>query len=157
MKKITYFSPHDRDGWPHPKELEHYFLAPPSQRWFFERRNDNAALLGEGAYGTERLDLGKGRIDVGLVMWGNRDLGVLLHYLKVGGGHEQRCYSKGDVNRLLDWVSSVHGTLLPVGLFVPYATAWNAVKEFIETDGELPKSIEWIAVDDLPPGTFPDP
>jgi hypothetical protein len=33
----------------------------------------------------------------------------------------------------------------------------EAVKEFIETDGELPKSIEWIADPDIPPGAFPDP
>jgi hypothetical protein len=31
------------------------------------------------------------------------------------------------------------------------------VKEFIETDGQLPKCIEWVADNDLPPGTFPDP
>ncbi len=50
-----------------------------------------------------------------------------------------------------------HGTPLPVGLFIPYATAWKAVKEFIETDGKLPKNIEWIANRDLPENTFPDP
>jgi hypothetical protein len=33
----------------------------------------------------------------------------------------------------------------------------EAVKEFIETDGALPKSIEWIANRDLPPNTFPEP
>lgn len=33
----------------------------------------------------------------------------------------------------------------------------EAVKEFIETDGQLPKCIEWVANKDLPPGTFPDP
>jgi hypothetical protein len=32
-----------------------------------------------------------------------------------------------------------------------------AVKEFIETDGGLPSSIEWIANNDLPPNTFPLP
>jgi hypothetical protein len=33
----------------------------------------------------------------------------------------------------------------------------KAVKEFLETDGELPKSIEWVANADLPRNTFPDP
>jgi hypothetical protein len=42
-------------------------------------------------------------------------------------------------------------------LFIPFRTAWPAVREFIETDGELPTSIEWIASSDLPPETFPDP
>jgi hypothetical protein len=27
----------------------------------------------------------------------------------------------------------------------------------METDGQLPKSIEWVANRDLPPNTFPDP
>jgi Immunity protein Imm1 len=36
-------------------------------------------------------------------------------------------------------VVSTHDTPLPIGLFVPFETAWEAVKEFIETDGELPK------------------
>jgi len=31
------------------------------------------------------------------------------------------------------------------------------VKEFIETGGQLPKCIEWVANKDLPPNTFPDP
>ena len=31
------------------------------------------------------------------------------------------------------------------------------VKEFMETDGQLPKSIEWVANSDLPPNTFPNP
>jgi hypothetical protein len=46
---------------------------------------------------------------------------------------------------------------LPVGLFIPFRTAWKAVREFIETDGELPKSIEWVADRDIPPEAFPDP
>jgi hypothetical protein len=46
---------------------------------------------------------------------------------------------------------------LAVGLFIPFVDAWKAVKEFIETDAELPKSIQWVASEDLPPETFPDP
>jgi hypothetical protein len=46
---------------------------------------------------------------------------------------------------------------MPIGLFIPFAEAWKAVKEFIETEGELPKSIEWVRNRDLPPNTFPDP
>nr|WP_292612931.1 Imm1 family immunity protein [Nitrobacter sp. 62-13] len=40
---------------------------------------------------------------------------------------------------------------------MPFPVAWKAVKEFIETDGELPTSIEWVANSDLSPETFPDP
>jgi hypothetical protein len=53
--------------------------------------------------------------------------------------------------------TGLHETPLSVGLFIPFPTTWRAVKEFMETDGELPASIEWIAVADLPPETFPVP
>ena len=42
------------------------------------------------------------------------------------------------------------------GLFIPFPKAYEAVKEFIETGGQLPKCIEWVADEDLPPGTFPE-
>jgi hypothetical protein len=90
-------------------------------------------------------------------MWGNPEHGVLLIYSKWGGGLKQTYSSKGDFARLRERVRSMHDTVLPVGLFIPFDKAWPAVKEFIETDGKLPKSIEWIANRDLPPNTFPDP
>lgn len=31
MRKRTYFDPLPREGWPDPKDLEPYFLAPPGQ------------------------------------------------------------------------------------------------------------------------------
>lgn len=64
--------------------------------------------------------------------------------------------SKGDLTRLRQWVPDMHGTRLPVGLFIPFEMAWKAVKEFIETEGALPKSIEWIANSKLPPNTYPE-
>jgi Immunity protein Imm1 len=76
---------------------------------------------------------------------GHPDLGVLVIWSKWGGGHKQDYTSKGDLTRLRELVRSLHETPLPVGLFIPYDLAWKAVKEFIETDGALPKSIEWIA------------
>lgn len=74
-----------------------------------------------------------------------------------GFGHRETYSSKGDPRRLREWVRTLHNTPLPVGLFIPFKAAWVAVKEFIETEGALPKSIEWVANKDLPPGTFPDP
>jgi Immunity protein Imm1 len=157
MKKSAYFASRPSKGWPNPKELEHYFLAPPEQRWFFETGNDSASLTAEGADRTEHLEANKGRIDIDLDMWGNPDLGVLLIYSKWGGGLKQTYSSKGDLSRLRELVRSTHDTPLPVGLFIPFELAWKAVKEFIETDGKLPESIKWIANRDLPPNTFPDP
>jgi hypothetical protein len=156
MRKYTYFASRKGDGWPQPKEIEHYFLAPPGKRWFFER-NDSAGFSAYGADGTEHLPPNKGRIDIDLEMWANPELGVLLIWSKWGGGLKLNYTSKGDLSRLREWVRSYHNTPLPVGLFIPFEMAWKAVKEFIETDGELPKSIEWIANNDLPPNTFPDP
>jgi hypothetical protein len=120
-------------------------------------KNDSACLTAEGVDGTEHLEADKGRIDVDLDMWGNPEHGVLLIYSKWGGGLKQTYSSKGDFARLRERVRSMHDTVLPVGLFIPFDKAWTAVKEFIETDGKLPKSIEWIANRDLPPNTFPDP
>jgi hypothetical protein len=91
------------------------------------------------------------------MMWGNPEHGVLLIYDRYGSGVHDTYTSKGDLTRLRELVRSLHDTPLPVGLFIPFRTAWKAVKEFIETDGELPKSIDWIANETLPPNTFPDP
>jgi Immunity protein Imm1 len=101
LRKSTYFASRPSEGWPNPKELEHF-------------------------------------------------------YSKWGGGLKQSYSSKGDLRRLREWVRGTHDTPLPVGLFIPFETAWKAVKEFIETDGRLPTSIEWIANRDLPPNTFRD-
>jgi hypothetical protein len=157
MGKRTYFASELSRGWPKPEEIEHYFLAPPGKRWFFETGNDGALFKNEGAYGTEHLQPNEGRIDIKLMMWANPDLGVLLIWSKWGGGHEQAYTSKQDLNRLREWVRSSHDTPLPVGLFIPFEKAWVAVKEFLKTDGELPQSIEWVANADLPRNTFPDP
>jgi hypothetical protein len=159
MRKTVYFDVFDGRGWPSPEQLRPYFLAPPGQRWTFDggNGNDSWGLTAEGVDGTEHLEANKGRIDIELEMWGHPDLGVLLIYSKWGGGVKQMYSSKGDLHRLREWVRSLHDTPLPVGLFIPYEKAWQAVKEFIETDGQLPKSIDWIANRDLPRNTFPDP
>jgi hypothetical protein len=157
MKKHGYFASRDIKGWPKPQDIAHYFLAPPGRHWFFETGNDTAGFTAEGADGTEHLEPNKGRIDIELEMWGHPTLGVLLIWSKWGGGHKQNYTSRGDLKRLREFVRTMHNDPMPVGLFVPYEIAWRAVKEFLETDGDLPKSIEWIANHDLPPNTFPDP
>jgi hypothetical protein len=132
-------------------------MAPEGREWFHTGGNDTAGLDAEGVEGTEGLPANGGRIDIHLDMWGVPKLGVLLIYRKWGGGNKLTYSSRGDMSRLENWVRSLHNTPLPVGLFIPFAPAFRAVKEFIETDGELPKSIEWVANKDLPPNNFPDP
>jgi Immunity protein Imm1 len=113
-------------------------------------------LRGVGADGTEHLGDSHDRIDIILQMWGDPDLGVLLVWTKWGGGHQQAYTSKGDLTRLHEYTRTLHDDPLPIGLFISFEQAWRAVKEFLETDGALPKSIAWIASQDLPPDTFPD-
>jgi hypothetical protein len=157
MRKWAKFDRHWGPGWPDPKALERYFLAPPGKEWFYSEGNDGARLVIEGLHETEHLPAHKGRVDADLMMWGNPKLGVLLIYSKWGGGRRETFSSKGDMSRLGELIRSLHDTPLPVGLFIPFSKAWLAVKEFMETEGELPQSIEWVANRDLPPNTFPDP
>lgn len=157
MRKRASFDTYWGTGWPEPDWLARYFLSPRGERWVFEGRTSDGILILEGAEGTGHLEENKGRIDIQLRMWGLPEIGVLLIYSKWGGGHKQTYSSKGDLARLREWVRSFYNTPLPVGLFIPFDSAWKAVKEFMETDGELPTSIEWIANRDLPPNTFPDP
>jgi len=157
MRKTTFFDRQDRNGWPNPQELRRYFFAPPGEEWFHTGGNDTAGLTVEGLYGTEYGTPGRTRVDLDLDLYGIPGLGVLLIYHKYGGGYAEAYTSKGDLSRLRECVRNLHNDPLPVGLFIPFANAYEAVKEFIETDGELPRCIEWIANKDLPPGTFPDP
>jgi hypothetical protein len=78
-------------------------------------------------------------------------------YEKIGGGFDELYSSKGDMSRIGEWVRTLHGDQRPIGLYIPFEEAWKAVKKFIETDGELPKSIEWVENATLPEGTFPAP
>ncbi|MBM3544613.1 MAG: hypothetical protein FJX44_08945 [Alphaproteobacteria bacterium] len=157
MRKSGYFDSQELKGWLDPQELRPYFYAPPGREWFHTGGNDGASIEAEGIEGTDALPANKGRIDIRLLMWGIPNLGVLLIYTKWGGGYRETYSSKGDLRRLREWVDNLHNTPLPVGLFIPFPDAYEAVKEFIETDGQLPKCIEWVANKDLPPGTFPDP
>lgn len=155
-EKISYIASQRQKSWPEPKELEPYFLASPGKEWFFET-NDSASLRALGVDGTERLEANRGRIDIGLRMWAEPKHGVMLIWSKWGGGYKQMFTSKGDMSRLREYVRTMHGDDMPVSFYIPFAEAWKAVKEFLETDGQLPKSIEWVENSTLPRDTFPEP
>src|SRR5262249_39730062 len=157
MRKRTYFDTYWGDGWPQIEWLEPYFLTPAGRRKFFEGGNDSWGLKADGIDGTEHRQPFKDRIDIDLTILGHPDLGILLFYHKTGGGFSQAYYSEGDMRRLHEWVRTVHGDRMPIGLYIPFETAWKAVKEFVESDGSLPQSIEWIAARDLPDDAFPSP
>jgi hypothetical protein len=156
MRKNIYFDVFDGPYWPDPRELERYFFAPKSQQWSYKGGNDNWGLDAEGLYGTEHLTPATGRVDVRLHMIGNPDHGVHFAYHKWDGRTRQKFEfsSKGDLRRLRERVYTLQGDPVPIGLFVPFPKAYLAVKEFIETGGELPKSIEWIAGQDIPADAF---
>lgn len=158
MGKYIYFDKFHGEFWPTAEELRPYFFAPRGKAWFDAGGNDTASIRLEGIEGTEKLHPLRGRKDICLGMWGNPDLGVLLQYTRRGGGVPRRdWFSKGDMGRIREWVRAQHATPLPVGLFIPFDKAWLAVKEFMETEGQMPTSITWIYSDDLPDNTFPDP
>ncbi len=156
-RKKAYFDTYWEDNWPKLDWLEPYFLAPPGGRWFNSGGNDTAGLTIEGVEGSGHLGRFGGRIDVDLDMWGIPELGVLLAYSRSGDGLGSCRYTVSDLWRLKELARNLHGDPLPVGLFIPFEDAWKAVKEFIETEGALPKSIEWIESERLPPETFPTP
>jgi Immunity protein Imm1 len=157
LEKDIYFDKYKGSAWPNLVDLEPYFLAPKGKEWFYSGGNDGAVLQVFGVDGTDKLEEGKGRIDVRLFLTGNPDHGVMLDYHKAGGEKREDYSSKGDLTRLKEWVRTLHDDPIPVGLFIPFPEAWKAVKEFIETEGALPKSIEWINNNDLPENTFPPP
>ena len=158
MRKTANFDTYWGPGWPKLKVLEPYFLGGKEKRWVFKTDSDDASLNAQGADGTEHLEESEGRVDVDFFIVGHPNLGVLLMHKKYrwGGGLKDSYVSKGNLTCLDRYYRDSSGSLLAIGLFIPFEDAWKAVKEFIETDGALPKSIDWIADRDLPPDTFPD-
>jgi hypothetical protein len=159
MRKWGTFGPFvTEDSWPTVEQLEPFFLAPPGQEWSYDGGSDSWALNGDGMYETghlPRID----QVNVHLIMIGHPEHGVYLQYDKWDGRTKSRSDFSvaGDPGRFREYVWSMHGTPLSVGLFISFATAWKGVKEFIESDGELPQTIEWVASDTLPSFAFPDP
>lgn len=159
MEKFVHFDKLLGHYWPAAEELRHYFLAPKGQEWFFASGNDSAGFWVRGRNEPHKQLPPEAGVDIYLCLNAHPDHGVILSYSRWDGRTREKLEfdSRGDLSRLREWVRSLHGTVMPVGLFVPFDVAWPAVKEFLETDGELPTSIEWIASRDLPPDTFPNP
>lgn len=157
--KRAYFGRFDGRGWPSLGQLRPYFFASPERRWFFETGNDG---------GVFEIRSGEPSGDPSVRTWqdasylylvGHPIYGVYLHYTRWNGGEQRKesFDSKGDLTRLRERVRDLHGTETPIGLFVPYETAWKATKQFIESEGGFPWSIEWVASSDLPEDVFPTP
>ena len=159
MRKESSFDEHWGDGWPDLANIQACMLDPARRAEFFTKGNDGGSFSAKGLYGTEDLPVRNGRVTAILFLHMNPQHGATLTYTRWDGRIQKKdsYSSKGDLNRLARFVRSFHGMPLSLGLFIPFDDAWSAIKEFIETEGELPKAIEWVADRDLPPGTFPDP
>jgi hypothetical protein len=156
MRKTTYFRDYEEEGWPDPAWLAPYFLTPSGRHRAFGLTNDCWGINLDGIEGTEHLPAFNGRIDIHLTIVGHPDVGVSLGYQRFADDGLD-LYSKGDLGKLREYLRTMHGDLVPIGLYVSFETAWKAIKEFIERDGALPKNITWIEGQDLPADTFPDP
>jgi hypothetical protein len=155
--KRSHFEEFMGPGWPTPEQLEPYFLGPPGRRFPLKDGQDCWGFSALGVDGTEKLAEGQGRIDIRLTTIGNQRHGVLLFYRKYGGKSDVSCYSKGDLRRLREWVETVDGDLLPIGLFISFESAWTAVKDFLVQDGALSTSIAWISSSDVERFGSPNP
>ena len=154
MRNRVYFGRFDAPFWPALGELKPYFLPTAGQAWFNSGGNDTASLTLEGVDGTDHLDQYNGRIDISLQMVGHPTYGVFLFYEKTGA---VRYSSKGDMTKFKTYLRTLHDDLRTLAFFIPFDKAWLAVKEFIETDGQLPKSIEWVNMKGLQGDPFPVP
>lgn len=157
MRKRVHFDKFLGNGWPDLKELQPYFLAPAGQQWFSTGGNDSASLRLEGVDDTEHLQPGEGRVVIDLMMSGDPRFGVLLIYSKLGGPDSFAFTSKGDGALKGRYTQTRHSDLMPLWHYIPFEEAWKAVQEFVQTDGALPKSIEWISNKNLDEDTFPVP
>jgi len=158
LRKEASFDTHWGDGWPDVKTVEYCLCDPQRRAQYFADGYDGGCFAIEG-YEDEKLvpiSPYKGAV---LYMHMNPEHGIKLQHScwdrRVG--RRDTYHSRGNLSRLKEFVRSFHGTPLSVGLFVPFDVGCRAVKEFMETNGELPRSISWVSETDLPVGVFPDP
>jgi hypothetical protein len=156
MKKVTSFPGYEGRSWPDEQWLAPYFLTAAGRRKAFGIGNNHWGLKARGMNGTEELPFHE-RIDINLHIVGKPDLGVMLLYDRVSPIDGYGYYSVGNLRMLRTLVKATQGSRMPVGLFISFEQAFKAIVEFIGTNGALPKCIEWIAADDLPEGSFPEP
>jgi hypothetical protein len=143
--------------WPEIGWLEPFFHDSAGQVAPLQLDRREGSFYLEGVDGTGGLSRHSGRVDISLMLWANPERGVMLEHRKFGGGIDIAWFSKGDLRFRLNWVWSKYGTPLSTGFFIPAERAWLAVKQFIQMDGALPDSIEWVDERELPADTFPPP
>jgi hypothetical protein len=151
--RISYFDTRFTEQWPTVDEIAPFFIGSGSL-WFDTGGNDSAALV---ARSVESGLSSHYRRDVSLRMDGFPNVGVMLHHVTREPGGRFGRFSLRTSRELASHIRTLHNSPVPFGLITPFEQAFLAVKEFIENDGRLPKSIAWVHENDLPEGTFPLP
>jgi hypothetical protein len=159
VKKEAAFGDHWGNGWPDINAVEQGLSDPEKLAKLFAKGRDGGCFSIEWIYDKEGSIPRFGLVGAILYMHLHPDHGIKLQYSVWDRRTEKRetYHSKGDLARLKQFVWSFHRTPLSIGLFVPFEIGRKAVKEFLQTDGELPQSVDWISDDDLPSEVFPLP
>src|SRR5262249_15967136 len=139
--------------------VERDLSDPEKLAQLFAKGRDGGCFSIEWVYENSNSAPQSELVGATLYMHMNPDLGIKLQYSKWDGriGEKNTYHSKGDLTRLKQFVRSSHRTPLSIGLFVSFERGRKAVQEFLETDGERPRSIEWLSDDDLSSDVFPLP
>ncbi|HET7805327.1 MAG TPA: Imm1 family immunity protein [Pseudolabrys sp.] len=159
VKKEASFDDHWGNGWPDITIVDQCLTDPEKLAQLFAKGRDGGCFSIEWIYDEDNSVPQFGVVGAILYMHMNPDHGIKLQYSGWDRciGERKTYHSKGDLTKLKQFVRSFHRTPLSIGLFVPFETGRRAVKEFLETDGELPRSVDWILDDDLTPDVFPLP
>lgn len=159
IKKEAAFDDYWGNGWPDISVVEQGLSDPEKLARLFAKGRDGACFSIEWIYDKTNSAPQSELVGATLYMHMNPDHGIKLQYSKWDGriGEKKTYHSKGDLVRLKQFVRSFHRTPLSIGLFVPFEMGRKAVKEFLETDGALPRSIDWVSDDELPSEVFPLP
>jgi len=159
VKKEAAFDDHWGKGWPAISIVEQNLSDPEKLAQLFAQGRDGGCFSIEWTYDKNNSAPQSESVGVTLYMHMNPNHGIKLQYSKWDGrtGEKKTYHSKGDLTRLKEFVRSFHRTPLSIGLFVPFEVGRKAVKEFLESDGELPGSIDWLSDDNLPSDVFPLP
>jgi immunity protein Imm1 of predicted polymorphic toxin system len=159
IKKEAAFDDYWGNGWPDIRVVEQGLSDPEKLARLFAKGRDGGCFSIERIYDKTNSAPQSELVGATLYMHMNPDHGIKLQYSKWDGrvGEKKTYHSKGDLARLKEFVRSFHRTPLSIGLFVPFEMGRKAVKEFLETDGALPRSIDWVSDDELPSEVFPLP
>jgi hypothetical protein len=157
MKKTAYLANFPQMGWPSRAQIKPFFFPATGNNWPTDGGNDAWALsLFPDANPNER---GVNSRDTGihLSMVGVPDFGVFMHWHHTGATIEDSYFSKGDLSKLKLHVRTLQSDARPLGFFIPFATAWLAVEDFMSNPGSRSGRIEWVHWRDLPFPPFLDP